>query len=63
MDFRSKFDSSTAQVSGGPNPAIEDLSPQRGSISIPLGQAVAHFNIFIQDDQAQINTLTSNQQN
>ncbi|XP_075895105.1 adhesion G-protein coupled receptor V1 isoform X2 [Nelusetta ayraudi] len=39
------------EVSGGPNPAIEDLSPQRGSISIPLGQAIAHFNIFIKDDQ------------
>ncbi|XP_044225055.1 adhesion G-protein coupled receptor V1 isoform X2 [Thunnus albacares] len=39
------------EISGGPNPAIEDLSPDRGNITIPVGQAVVHFNIFIQDDQ------------
>ncbi|XP_059193370.1 adhesion G-protein coupled receptor V1 [Centropristis striata] len=39
------------EVSDGPNPAIEDLSPDRGNITIPVGQAVVHFNILIQDDQ------------
>ncbi|XP_068617051.1 adhesion G-protein coupled receptor V1 [Brachionichthys hirsutus] len=39
------------EVSDGPNPAIEDLSPDRGKITIPVGQAVAHFSILIQDDQ------------
>ncbi|KAI3372466.1 hypothetical protein L3Q82_022949 [Scortum barcoo] len=39
------------EVSGGPNPAIEDLSPDRGNITIPVGQAVVHFRILIQDDQ------------
>ncbi|XP_068166577.1 adhesion G-protein coupled receptor V1 [Antennarius striatus] len=39
------------EVSGGPNPANEDLSPDRGRITIPVGQAVAHFSILIQDDQ------------
>ncbi|XP_031160888.2 adhesion G-protein coupled receptor V1 isoform X2 [Sander lucioperca] len=39
------------QISEGPNPAIEDLSPDRGNITIPVGQAVVHFSILIQDDQ------------
>lgn len=39
------------QISGGPNPAIEDLSPDRGNITIPVGQAVVHFSVLIQDDQ------------
>ncbi|XP_074494393.1 adhesion G-protein coupled receptor V1 [Sebastes fasciatus] len=39
------------EISEGPNPAIEDLSPDRGNITIPVGQAVVHFNILIQDDQ------------
>ena len=40
-----------AQVSGGPNPAIEDLSPDRGNITIPPGMAVVVFNISIHNDQ------------
>nr|XP_046243039.1 adhesion G-protein coupled receptor V1 [Scatophagus argus] len=39
------------EISEGPNPAIEDLSPDRGNITIPVGQAVVHFSILIQDDQ------------
>ncbi|XP_077457045.1 adhesion G-protein coupled receptor V1 [Stigmatopora argus] len=39
------------EVSGGPNPALEDLSPDRGNITIPVGLSVVHFNILIQDDQ------------
>ncbi|XP_070689817.1 adhesion G-protein coupled receptor V1 [Pempheris klunzingeri] len=39
------------EISGGPNPAIEDLSPDRGNITIPVGQAVVHFSILILDDQ------------
>ncbi|MEQ2210194.1 hypothetical protein XENOCAPTIV_009716, partial [Xenoophorus captivus] len=41
-------------VSDGPNPAIEDIFPDRGSIMIPVGQAAAHFSILIQDDQVLI---------
>uniref|UniRef100_A0A3P8WCF8 Adhesion G-protein coupled receptor V1 n=1 Tax=Cynoglossus semilaevis TaxID=244447 RepID=A0A3P8WCF8_CYNSE len=41
----------TFEISDGPNPAIEDLSPERGNITIPVGQAMVHFNILIQDDQ------------
>ncbi|XP_075324846.1 adhesion G-protein coupled receptor V1 [Odontesthes bonariensis] len=39
------------EISDGPNPAIEDLSPDRGNITIPVGQARVHFDILIQDDQ------------
>nr|XP_057927104.1 adhesion G-protein coupled receptor V1 isoform X2 [Doryrhamphus excisus] len=39
------------EISGGPNPAFEDVTPARGTITIPLGHAVFHFNILIQDDQ------------
>ncbi|XP_036069486.1 adhesion G-protein coupled receptor V1 isoform X2 [Oryzias melastigma] len=39
------------EISDGPNPAIEDVSPDRGTITIPVGQAVVHFSILIQDDQ------------
>uniref|UniRef100_A0A3Q3W600 Adhesion G-protein coupled receptor V1 n=1 Tax=Mola mola TaxID=94237 RepID=A0A3Q3W600_MOLML len=39
------------EISGGPNPAIEDLSPDRGNITIPVGQSVVHFSIMIKDDQ------------
>ncbi|XP_041643632.1 adhesion G-protein coupled receptor V1 [Cheilinus undulatus] len=39
------------EISGGPNPAFEDLSPDRGNITIPVGQSVAQFIILIQDDQ------------
>uniref|UniRef100_A0A8C3AT30 Calx-beta domain-containing protein n=1 Tax=Cyclopterus lumpus TaxID=8103 RepID=A0A8C3AT30_CYCLU len=39
------------EISEGPNPAIEDLSPDRGNITIPVGQAVVHFSVLIKDDQ------------
>uniref|UniRef100_H2M3Y4 Adhesion G-protein coupled receptor V1 n=1 Tax=Oryzias latipes TaxID=8090 RepID=H2M3Y4_ORYLA len=39
------------EIADGPNPAIEDVNPDRGSITLPVGQAVARFNILIQDDQ------------
>ncbi|KAE8292326.1 hypothetical protein D5F01_LYC09693 [Larimichthys crocea] len=39
------------EISDGPNPAIEDLSPDRGNITISVGQAVVHFSIIIRDDQ------------
>ncbi|XP_026177361.1 adhesion G-protein coupled receptor V1 isoform X2 [Mastacembelus armatus] len=39
------------EISDGPNPAIEDLSPDRGNITIPVGQALVHFIILIKDDQ------------
>ncbi|XP_062310079.1 adhesion G-protein coupled receptor V1 [Osmerus eperlanus] len=39
------------EISGGPNPAIEDLSPDRGNITIPPGRALVVFSILIQDDQ------------
>ncbi|XP_076021271.1 adhesion G-protein coupled receptor V1 [Genypterus blacodes] len=39
------------EVSGGPNPAIDDLTPDRGNITIAVGRAVVFFNILIRDDQ------------
>ncbi|KAG7490788.1 G-protein coupled receptor 98 [Solea senegalensis] len=39
------------EISEGPNPAIEDLSPDRGNITIPVGQAVVHFSLLVRDDQ------------
>ncbi|XP_019908355.3 adhesion G-protein coupled receptor V1 isoform X2 [Esox lucius] len=39
------------EISGGPNPALEDLSPDQGNITIHPGQAVVNFSILIQDDQ------------
>ncbi|XP_056157733.1 adhesion G-protein coupled receptor V1 isoform X2 [Lampris incognitus] len=39
------------EVSGGPNPSIDDLSPDRGNITIPPGKAVVVFSILIRDDQ------------
>ncbi|XP_017272706.1 adhesion G-protein coupled receptor V1 [Kryptolebias marmoratus] len=39
------------EISDGPNPAIDDLSPDRGNITIPVGQAAVNFNILIKDDQ------------
>ncbi|KAJ8006188.1 hypothetical protein DPEC_G00125640 [Dallia pectoralis] len=39
------------EISGGPNPVLEDLSPDRGNITIPPGRAVVVFSILIQDDQ------------
>ncbi|CAB1319363.1 unnamed protein product, partial [Coregonus sp. 'balchen'] len=39
------------EISGGPNSALEDLSPARGNITIPPGRAVVVFSILIQDDQ------------
>lgn len=42
---------SPVQISEGPNPAIEDLSPDRGNITIPVGQSVVNFSILIKDDE------------
>ncbi|KAG5841059.1 hypothetical protein ANANG_G00195560 [Anguilla anguilla] len=39
------------EIVGGPNPAIEDLSPDMGNITIPPGRSVVVFSILIQDDQ------------
>ncbi|XP_037338537.2 adhesion G-protein coupled receptor V1 [Pungitius pungitius] len=39
------------EISEGPNPAIEDLSPDRGNITIPVGQSVVNFSILIKDDE------------
>uniref|UniRef100_A0A4W5QHW7 Calx-beta domain-containing protein n=1 Tax=Hucho hucho TaxID=62062 RepID=A0A4W5QHW7_9TELE len=39
------------EISEGPNPALEDLSPDRGNITIPPGRALVVFSILIQDDQ------------
>uniref|UniRef100_A0A665TER5 Adhesion G-protein coupled receptor V1 n=1 Tax=Echeneis naucrates TaxID=173247 RepID=A0A665TER5_ECHNA len=39
------------EISEGPNSAIEDLSPDRGNITIPVGQAAVHFSVLIKDDQ------------
>ncbi|KAJ8414918.1 hypothetical protein AAFF_G00024410 [Aldrovandia affinis] len=41
----------TFEIVGGPNPANEDLRPDKGNITIPLGQALVVFSILIQDDQ------------
>ncbi|XP_034025926.1 adhesion G-protein coupled receptor V1 isoform X1 [Thalassophryne amazonica] len=38
-------------ISEGPNPASEDLSPDRGNITIPVGKAAVLFSILIRDDQ------------
>ncbi|KAF3695921.1 Monogenic audiogenic seizure susceptibility protein 1 -like protein [Channa argus] len=38
------------EISEGPNPAIEDLSPERGNITIHVGQAVVNFSVLIKDD-------------
>lgn len=48
----------SSQISEGPNPAIEDLSPDRGNITIPVGQSLVRFNVLIQDDQVLICLLT-----
>ncbi|XP_062873808.1 adhesion G-protein coupled receptor V1 [Trichomycterus rosablanca] len=37
-------------ITGGPNPASDDLSPDRGNITIPPGRAVVVFSILIEDD-------------
>ncbi|XP_036383544.1 LOW QUALITY PROTEIN: adhesion G-protein coupled receptor V1 [Megalops cyprinoides] len=39
------------EIVGGPNPASEDLSPDKGNITIPPGRAVVVFSILIHDDQ------------
>ncbi|XP_028834405.1 adhesion G-protein coupled receptor V1 isoform X2 [Denticeps clupeoides] len=39
------------EITGGPNPAIEDLSPDKGNITIPPGRAVVVFSILIRDDK------------
>lgn len=42
---------SSAQISEGPNPAIDDLSPDTGNITFPVGHAVAQFTVLVRDDQ------------
>lgn len=42
---------SFVQIFDGPNPVIEDLIPDRGNITIPVGKAVAQFTVVILDDQ------------
>nr|XP_029492889.1 adhesion G-protein coupled receptor V1-like [Oncorhynchus nerka] len=39
------------EISGGPNSALEDLSPDQGNITIPPGRAMVVFSLLIQDDQ------------
>ncbi|KAJ8285558.1 hypothetical protein GJAV_G00028220 [Gymnothorax javanicus] len=39
------------EIVGGPNPASEDLTPEKGDITIPPGRAVVVFSILIRDDQ------------
>ncbi|KAF7200055.1 adhesion G-protein coupled receptor V1 isoform X2 [Nothobranchius furzeri] len=39
------------EISDGPNFAFEDLSPDRGNITFPVGQAAVNFSILIKDDQ------------
>ncbi|XP_037536594.1 adhesion G-protein coupled receptor V1 [Nematolebias whitei] len=39
------------EISDGPNPATDDLSPDRGNITIPVGQAAVNVSILIKDDQ------------
>ncbi|XP_074526084.1 adhesion G-protein coupled receptor V1 [Halichoeres trimaculatus] len=39
------------EIVEGPNPAFEDLSPDRGNITIPVGQSVVQFIVLIQDDK------------
>ncbi|XP_072520807.1 adhesion G-protein coupled receptor V1 isoform X2 [Salminus brasiliensis] len=39
------------EIFGGPNPASEDLSPDRGNLTIPPGRAVVVFSVLIQDDK------------
>lgn len=47
---------SSNQISEGPNPAAEDLSPDRGKVTFPVGHAVAQFTVLIRDDQVRIIT-------
>uniref|UniRef100_A0A8C9WGZ3 Adhesion G-protein coupled receptor V1 n=1 Tax=Scleropages formosus TaxID=113540 RepID=A0A8C9WGZ3_SCLFO len=39
------------EIVSGPNPAIEDLTPDRGNITFLPGYAVVVYSILIQDDQ------------
>ena len=39
------------QISGGSNPVMEDLSPERGEITFLPGQADVVFSVTIQDDK------------
>uniref|UniRef100_A0A667Y0L3 Adhesion G-protein coupled receptor V1 n=1 Tax=Myripristis murdjan TaxID=586833 RepID=A0A667Y0L3_9TELE len=39
------------EIFGGPNPAIEDLRPDRGNITFTPRKAVEVFTVLIQDDQ------------
>uniref|UniRef100_A0A3B4G959 Adhesion G-protein coupled receptor V1 n=1 Tax=Pundamilia nyererei TaxID=303518 RepID=A0A3B4G959_9CICH len=49
--IREKGTYGTVTITDGPNPASEDLSPDSGNITIPVGQAVVHFTVLIRDDQ------------
>lgn len=44
------------QIFGGPNPASEDLSPDRGNLTIPPGQAVLVFSLLIHDDKVELHS-------
>lgn len=50
---------SSDQISEGPNPAIDDLSPDKGNVTFPVGHAVAQFTLLIRDDQVKIIDLLS----
>lgn len=39
------------EISGGPNPASDDLSPDHGNITIPVGRSSVQLSILIKDDQ------------
>ncbi|XP_076853827.1 adhesion G-protein coupled receptor V1 [Brachyhypopomus gauderio] len=39
------------EIFGGPNPASEDLTPDRGNLTLRPGRAVMVFSILIQDDK------------
>lgn len=43
------------QISGGPSPVIEDLSPDRGNITFHPGQASGVITISVQDDKVILN--------
>lgn len=39
------------EISGGPNPASDDLSPDSGNVTLPVGRSSMQFRILIKDDQ------------
>lgn len=49
--IKTESDPECLQISEGPNPAIDDLSPDRGNVTFPVGHAVAHFTVLVRDDQ------------